>query len=79
MRPRSILHHVPQNYAVCVWEINRNREKVKKGKETQTDESVFRSTASLFAQQKKIKILPQAQIPLKTKQAVTEFLVYISQ
>lgn len=70
---------MPQNYAVCALEPCRNREKVKKGKETQRDElSVFRSTASLFAQQKKIKILPQAQIPLKTKQAVTKFLVYIS-
>lgn len=67
------MHHVPM---MSVSEIHRNREKVKMRKETQTDElAVFRSMASAFAQQKKIKTKPQAQIPLKTKQTVTKLFV----
>lgn len=56
--------------------MHRNGEKVKKRKETQTDElAVFRSVASVVAQQKKIKTKPQARIPLKNKQAVTKLFV----
>lgn len=67
------MHHVVM---MPVSEIHRNREKVKKRKETQTDElAVFRSMASVFAQEKKIKAKPQAQIPLKTKQTVTKLFV----
>lgn len=52
------MYHVAM---MSVSEIHRNREKVKKRKETQTDElAVCRSMASVFAQEKKIKTKPQA-------------------
>lgn len=58
-----------------VWKIHKNREKVKR-KEMETDGLVvFRLMASMFAQQMKSKRKPRAQIPLKTKQAITKLSV----